>query len=105
VIGFGRPEAVEPSQPAAPDVPSGPSLGDGPDVERPRRRTIWFDDPDGAYLADAALRRYLEATVVRDVILVRTERGPGLEIPADAARLGVVRALVVRFGGHIGPEE
>ena len=105
MIGFGPPDAVEPSQPAAPDVRSGPTLIDGPDLPGPRRRMIWFDDPDGAYLADAALRRYLEATVVRDVILVRTERGPGLEIPADAARLGVVRALVVRFGGHIGPAE
>ena len=105
MIGFGPPDAVEPSQPAAPDVGSGPTPAVGPDLAAPRRRMIWFDDPDGAYLADAALRRYLEATVVRDVILVRTERGPGLEIPADAARLAVVKALVVRFGGHIGPAE
>lgn len=104
MIGFGPPDAVEPSQPAA-DVRRGPMPAVGPDPATPRRRMIWFDEPDGAYLADAALRRYLEATVVRDVLLVRTERGPGLEIPADAARLGVVRALVVRFGGHIGPAE
>ena len=105
MIGFGPPDAVEPPQPAAPDARSDPSAVVAPDPATPRRRLIWFDDPDGAYLADAALRRYLEATVVRDVILVRTERGPALEIPADAARLAVVRALVVRFGGHIGPAE
>ena len=104
MIGFGPPDAVEPSQPAA-NVRLGPIPAVGPDPARPRRRMIWFDDPDGAYLADAALRRYLEATVVRDVLLVRTERGPGLEIPAEAATLAVVRALVVRFGGHIGPAE
>lgn len=104
MIGFGPPDAVEGSQPAA-EVRRGGMPDGGPDMATPRRRMIWFDDPDGAYLADAALRRYLEATVVRDVILVRTERGPGLEIPADAARLAVVRALVVRFGGHIGPAE
>lgn len=105
MIGFGPPDAVEPSQPAAPDGRAGPTTVVGRDLATPRRRMIWFDDPDGAYLADAALRRYLDVTVVRDVILVRTERGPGLEIPADAAGLAVVRALVVRFGGHIGPAE
>ena len=104
MIGFGSPDAAEPAQPA-PDTRLGTTPAVGPDVATPRRRMIWFDDPDGAYLADAALRRYLDATVVRDVILVRTERGPGLEIPAEAARLAVVRALVVRFGGHIGPAE
>ena len=104
MIGFGPPDAVEPSQPAA-EVRHDPTPAIGPDAATPRRRMIWFDDPDGAYLADAALRRYLEATLVRDVILLPTERGPGLEIPADAARLAVVKALVVRFGGHIGPAE
>jgi hypothetical protein len=104
MIGFGPPDAVEPSQPAA-DVRLGSMPAVEPYLATPRRRMIWFEDPDGAYLADAALRRYLEATVVRDVFLVRTERGPGLQIPADAARLAVVRALVVRFGGHIGPAE
>jgi hypothetical protein len=104
VIGFGPPDAAEPPQPA-PDVQLGATPAVEPDLATPRRRMIWFDDPDGAYLADAALRRYLDATVVRDVILVRTERGPGLEIPANAARLAVVRALVVRFGGQIGPAE
>ena len=105
MIGLRPADAADPSQPAAPDVRSRPTHGVGPDLATPRRRVIWFDDPDGAYLADAALRRYLDATVLSDVFLVRTERGPGLEIPAEAAKLGVVRALVVRFGGHIGPAE
>ena len=67
-----------------------------------RRRVIWFDDPDSAYLAAAAIRRYLDATVVSDVIMIPTERGPALEIPADAASLRVLKAIVVRFGGQIG---
>ena len=43
--------------------------------------------------------------VVRDVILVPTERGPALEIPADTATLRVLKAIVVRFGGRIGRVE
>ena len=105
MIGLGSSDAAEPARLAAPDARSGPTRDVEPDVATPRRRVIWFDDPDGAYLADAALRRYLEASVVSDVFLVGTERGPALEIPAEAARLGVVRALVVRFGGHIGRAE
>ena len=66
------------------------------------RRQIWFDGPDGAYLAMASMRRYLDAAVVSDVILVPSERGPALELPADAVALRLVQALVRRFGGHIG---
>ena len=69
------------------------------------RRLISFKDPDGAYLAAAALTRYLDATLVKDAVLVPTERGPALQIPADAAKLTLVRAIVVRFGGTIGPVE
>ena len=64
-----------------------------------------FKDPDGAYLAAAALRRYPNATVVSDAILVPTVRGPGLLIPADTATLRVLKAIVVRFGGRIGRVE
>jgi hypothetical protein len=85
---------------------------EGPDDAEPMRgfaarRQIWFDGPDGAYLAMAALRRYLDATVVSDVILVPTERGPALELPSDAVSSKLVQALVWRFGGHIrraGPD-
>ena len=66
------------------------------------RRQVWFDDPDGAYLAMAAIRRYLDATVVSDVFLVPTNRGPALELPSDAVSLRLIQALVRRFGGHIG---
>lgn len=71
----------------------------------PARRVVTFADPDGAYLAAAALRRYLDASVVSDAILIPTDRGPGLEIPADAAKLRLLRAIVLRFGGTIGPIE
>ena len=66
------------------------------------RRQIWFDGPDGAYLAMASMRRYLDASLVSDVILVPSERGPALELPSDAVTLKLVQALVRRFGGHIG---
>ncbi len=67
------------------------------------RRQIWFDGADGAYLAAAALRRYLDASVVSDVILVPSDRGPALELPADAVSLRLVQALLRRFGGHVAP--
>ena len=66
------------------------------------RRQIWFDGPDGAYLAAAALRRYLDAGVVADVVLVPSGRGPALELPAEAVSLRLVQALLRRFGGHVG---
>jgi len=65
------------------------------------RRQIWFDGPDDAYLVQAAIRRYLHATVVPDVVLVPTVHGPGLDVPAWAASDDIVRALVQRFGGHV----
>jgi hypothetical protein len=71
------------------------------------RRQIWFEGADGAYLAAAALRRYLDASLVSDVILVPSDRGPALELPADAVSLRLVQALLRRFGGHVaaaGPE-
>ena len=87
-------------------------LLEGPDDAKPmsgfaRRRQIWFDGPDGAYLAMAALRRYLDATVVSNVFLVPTERGPALELPSDVVSSRLVQALVWRLGGHIrraGPD-
>ena len=69
------------------------------------RRLVWFEDPDGAYLAAASLKRYLDASLVSDAILIPTDRGPALKIPAAAAKLPVLRAIVVRFGGTIGPIE
>ena len=105
MIGIGPPDAFESAQPTTSEVLAGPTARVEPDSARPRRRVVWFDDPDGAYLAAAALSRYLEATVVSDVILIPTERGPALLIPADAAKLRVFKAIVVRFGGRIGPAE
>ena len=105
MIGIGPPDAFEPAQPAASEVLAGPTARIEPDSARPRRRVAWFDDPDGAYLAAAALNRYLEATVVIDVILIPTERGPALLVPADAAKVGVFKAIVARFGGRFGPAE
>ena len=105
MIGVGQPDAIDPTQPTIPDVVPGPTAPIEPDPATQGRRVIWFDDPDGAYLAAAAIRRYLDAMVVRDVILIPTERGPALEIPADSAKLPVLRAIVIRFGGRIGQVE
>ena len=66
-----------------------------------RRRQIWFDGADDAYLVAAAIRRYLHATIVSDVMLVPTGRGPAIELPAEAMSLGLVRSLIRRFGGHV----
>ena len=79
---------------ATSDADDGAAFGD--------RRQIWFDGPDGAYLAMASMRRYLDAAVVSDIILVPSERGPALELPSDAVGLRLVQALIRRFGGHIG---
>ena len=76
-----------------------------PDPPTPARRLVSFTDPDGAYLAAASLKRYLDASVVSDAILIPTDRGPALEIPAAAANLPVLRAIVLRFGGKFGPIE
>jgi hypothetical protein len=106
VIGFGPADGtVGPAQPAESDVPFGPTREIEVDSATRRWRVVWFDDPDGPYLVAAALARYLDANVVSDVILVPTERGPALQIPADAAKLSLVRGIVVRFGGTIGPVE
>ena len=106
MIGIGPPDGtLDPAQPAASEVPSGPTAPIEPATPRPRRRVIWFDEPDSAYLAAAALRRYLEATVVSDVVLIPTERGPALQVPADAAKMRLVRGIVFRFGGTVGPVE
>jgi hypothetical protein len=66
------------------------------------RRQIWFDGPDGAYLAMAAMRRYLDADLVSDVVLVPSSHGPALELPSNAVSMRLVQALIWRFGGHIG---
>jgi len=70
----------------------------------PARRQIWFDGADDAYLVAAALRRHLHATVVPDVILVPTRRGPGIQVSSAAASDRLLVALVRRFGGHMDPE-
>ena len=105
MISIGPTDALDPAQPAAPGPLAEPTASLEPDPGTQRRRLIWFDDPDGAYLVAAAIRRYLDAMVVRDVVLIPTEQGPALEIPADAAKLRVLRAIVIRFGGRIGPVE
>ena len=106
MIGIGHTDGgVDPAQPAASDVTLEPTAAIEPDSATHRWRVVWFNDPDGAYLAAAALRRYLDATVVSDAILVPTERGPALQIPANAAKLSLVRGIVIRFGGTIGPVE
>ncbi len=66
------------------------------------RRQLWFDDPDGAYLVMAAIRRDLDATNVSDFVLVPTDHGPALELPSAAVSLRLVQALIRRFDGHIG---
>jgi hypothetical protein len=104
VIHLGE-DALEPLEPVATISRLDRPRAAAPDAPTQARRLISFKDPDGAYLAAAALRRYLDATVVRDAVLVPTDRGPGLQIPADAAKLQLVRAIVVRFGGTIGPVE
>ena len=65
------------------------------------RQQIWFDSADDAYLVEAAIRRYLDATFVPDVLLVATVHGPALEISTAAASDELVQALVARFGGHV----
>ena len=95
-------DVLEPIEPVASTGRLEPLGSTAQDKAIKARRLVLFNDPDGAYLAAAALRRYLDAMVVRDVILVPTERGPALEIPADTATLRVLKAIVVRFGGRIG---
>lgn len=105
MIGPSQGEVLEPLDLLPSDSRLDRLAAPAPDPEMPSRRLVSFKDPDGAYLAAAALRRYLDATVVSDVILVPTAQGPALEIPADAASLQVLKAIVLRFGGRIGPVE
>lgn len=67
-------------------------------MEAPRR-WVRFDEPDEAYLATAALRRYRDGSV--DAILIPTDRGPAIDIAGDALSDPLVRALVRRFGGRL----
>ena len=67
-------------------------------MEAPRR-WVCFEEPDEAYLAAAALRRYRDGSV--DAILIPTDRGPAIDIARDALSDPLVRALVWRFGGRI----
>jgi hypothetical protein len=62
---------------------------------------IWFDSPDEAYLVAAAIRRYLQADVVTDLLVVTSSRGPSLELPRHALDDRTLLGLVRRFGGHI----
>jgi hypothetical protein len=62
------------------------------------RRWICFDEPDEAYLAAAALRRYRDGSI--DAILIPSDRGPAIDIASDALSDPLVRALVWRFGGR-----
>ena len=67
-------------------------------MEAPRR-WICFDEPDEAYLAAAALRRYRDGSI--DAILIPSDRGPAIDIARDALSDPLVRALVRRFGGRL----
>jgi hypothetical protein len=80
-------QSREPLQPAREPAPE-------------RRREVWFNDVDAAYLVDAFVRQNLDASVAAGVMVVPTERGPGLEISGEAFDHRVVRALIRRFGGH-----
>lgn len=81
--------------------PSGAAGFAGPAANEARRAQIWFDGADDAYLVAAALRRYLDVSLVSDVILVPTDRGPGLDVPVEALALPLVRGLIQRFDGHV----
>ena len=67
-------------------------------MEAPRR-WVCFEEPDEAYLAAAALRRYRDGSV--DAILIPSDRGPAIDIASDALRDPLVRSLMWRFGGRI----
>ena len=67
------------------------------------RRSICFDEPDEAYLAAAALRRYLDGSM--DAILIPTDRGPAIDIARDALRNPLVWALIKRFGGRLEEDD
>jgi hypothetical protein len=67
-------------------------------MEAPRR-WVRFEEPDEAYLAAAAIRRYRDGLV--DAILIPTDRGPAIDIASDALRDPLIRSLVLRFGGRI----
>ena len=64
-----------------------------------QRRWICFAEPDAAYLATAALRRYRDGSI--DAIIIPTDRGPTIDIARDALDDALVRALVSRFGGRV----
>ena len=91
ILFSGRAETPAPS---TPETPQTSAFAD--------RRQIWFDGPDGAYLAMAAMRRYLDADAVSDVVLVPSSHGPALELPSNTVSMRLVQALIWRFGGHIG---
>jgi hypothetical protein len=63
------------------------------------RRWICFDEPDEAYLATAALRRYRDGSI--DAILIPSDRGPAIDIAHDALSDPLVMALLRRFGGRL----
>ena len=65
------------------------------------RRWICFDEPDEAYLAAAALRRYGDGSI--DAVLIPSDRGPAIDIAREALSDPLVRALVRRFSGR--PED
>jgi hypothetical protein len=67
------------------------------------RRSIFFDEPDEAYLAAAALRRYLDGSM--DAILIPTKLGPAIDIARDALRDPLVRAFIRRFSGRLEDDD
>lgn len=61
---------------------------------------VYFPDPDAAYLADAAIRRYADATIVPGCVIVPTDDGPALDLTQAASSDRVLRAVLRRFGGY-----
>lgn len=78
-----------------------PSMADERPLPDVRRCQVRFDDPDHAYLVAAAVRRYLDASVVTDVILVPTDDGPALDVPVAALSQPPMRGLIARFNGRV----
>jgi hypothetical protein len=61
---------------------------------------IQFPEPDSAYLAHAAIRRYLDAAVFTGAILIPSPYGPALELTEAAFADREVAAILKWFGGR-----
>jgi hypothetical protein len=66
----------------------------------PRGMVIQFAEPDAAYLAHAAIRRYLHAELLNGAFLIPTAHGPAIEISEVAFSDREVAAILRWFGGR-----